>query len=81
MESRLMLSPVQPPGKYCTAESANFIRSRLSPLIVKTGEPRSTAEELLHGGLFEVALLGDKPVQPAQQLIHVTRTRDRALFR
>src|SRR5438874_10176776 len=26
-------------------------------------------EELLHGGLFEVALLSDKPVQPAQQRI------------
>ena len=38
-------------------------------------------EELLHGGLFEVALLGDEPVQPAQQPIHIAqRLRDGALF-
>ena len=38
-------------------------------------------EELLHGGLFEVALLGDEPIQPAQQRIHITqRFRDGALF-
>ena len=38
-------------------------------------------EELLHGGLFEVALLGDEPVQPAQQRIHIAqRRRDGALF-
>ncbi len=38
-------------------------------------------EELLHGGLFEVALLGDEPVQPAQQPIHIAqRRRDGALF-
>ncbi len=38
-------------------------------------------EELLHGGLFEVALLGDEPVQPAQQPIHIAQRRcDGALF-
>lgn len=38
-------------------------------------------EELLHGGLFEVALLGDKPLQRPQQRIHITqRGRDEELF-
>ena len=38
-------------------------------------------EELLHGGLFEVALLGDELVQPAEQRIHIPqRLRDGALF-
>ena len=38
-------------------------------------------EELLHGGLFEVALLGDEPVQRPQQPIHIAqRRRDGALF-
>ena len=32
-------------------------------------------EELLHGGLFEVALLGDEPIQPAQQRIHIAQCR------
>jgi hypothetical protein len=36
---------------------------------------------LLHGGLFEVALLGDEPVQPGEQRIHIAqRRRDGALF-
>ena len=37
-------------------------------------EPRQAGlagEELLHGGLFEVALLGDEPVQRAEQRIHI----------
>jgi len=38
-------------------------------------------EELLHGGLFEVAILGDEPVQPVQQPIHIAQRRcDSALF-
>jgi hypothetical protein len=38
-------------------------------------------EELLHGGLFEVALLGDEPVQPAQQRVTSLKCRrDGALF-
>ena len=38
-------------------------------------------EELLHGGLFEVALLGDEPVQRPQQPIHIAqRRRDGALL-
>jgi hypothetical protein len=36
----------------------------------------------LHGGLFEVALLGDQPLQPIQQRIHIVqRRRDGAMFR
>ena len=48
---------------------------------MEAGEAGLAGEELLHGGLFEVALLGDEPVQPAQQRIHITqRRRDGALF-
>lgn len=48
---------------------------------MKTGEAGLAGEELLHGGLFEVALLGDEPVQPAQQPIHIAQRRsDGALF-
>ena len=39
-------------------------------------------EELLHGGLLEVAVLGDEPVQPAQQPIHIAQCRsDGSLLR
>ena len=38
-------------------------------------------QELLHGGLFEVALLGDEAVQPGQQSINIAeRSCDHALF-
>ena len=48
---------------------------------MEAGEAGLAGEELLHGGLFEVALLGDEPVQPAQQRIHIAqRLRDGALF-
>ena len=51
------------------------------PLAVEAGEAGLAGEELLHGGLFEVALLGDEPVQPAQQPIHIAQRRsDGALF-
>ena len=43
------------------------------PLAVEAGEAGLAGEELLHGGLFEVALLGDEPVQPAQQPIHIAQ--------
>jgi hypothetical protein len=48
---------------------------------VEAGEAGLAGEELLHGGLFEVALLGDEPVQPAQQPIHIAqRLCNGALF-
>ena len=48
---------------------------------MKAGEPGLAGQELLHGGLFEVALLGDEPSQSAQQCIHIAqRRRDGALF-
>ena len=51
------------------------------PLAAEAGEAGLAGEELLHGGLFEVALLGDEPVQPAQQRIHVAqRLSDGALL-
>ena len=54
----------QPPSAY----------NRVSlPLAVEAGEAGLAGEELLHGGLFEVALLGDEPVQSAQQRIHIAQ--------
>ena len=51
------------------------------PLAVEAGEAGLAGEELLHGGLFEVALLGDELVQRADQRIHIAqRRRDGALF-
>jgi hypothetical protein len=51
------------------------------PLLAEAREAGLPGEELLHGGLFEVALLGDEPVQPAQQPIDIAqRLRDGALF-
>ncbi len=43
------------------------------PRTVKPGEAGLAGEELLHGGLFEVALLGDEPVQRTQQRIHIAQ--------
>ena len=60
---------------------AKFAQPLHLPLAVEAGEAGLAGEELLHGGLFEVALLGDEPVQPAQQRIHIAqRRRDGALF-
>jgi len=54
---------------------------RFLPIAVEAGEAGLAGEELLQGGLFEVALLGDEPVQRAQQRIHIAqRRRDGALF-
>src|SRR5436190_756865 len=48
---------------------------------METGEASLAGEELPHGGLLEVALLGDEPVQPTQERIHITqRRRDGALL-
>ena len=41
------------------------------PLPVEAGETGLAGEELMHGGLFEIALLDDEPVQTAQQRIHI----------
>ena len=48
-----------------------------SHFAVEAGEAGLAGEELLHGGLFEVALLGDEPVQRAQQRIHIAQRRQR----
>ena len=51
------------------------------PTPVEAGEAGLAGQELLHGGLFEVALLGDEPIQSVQQRIHIAqRRRDGALF-
>ena len=48
---------------------------------MEAGEAGLAGEELLHGGLFEVALLGDELVQRTDQRIHIAqRLRDGALF-
>ena len=60
---------------------ANLPQPLHLPLPVEAGEAGLAGEELLHGGLLEVALLGDEPIQPAQQRIHIAqRRRDGALF-
>ena len=73
------------PGRRCSAASGidvNDIPQPLHlPLPAEAGEAGLAGQELLHGGLFEVALLGDEPIQPAQQRIHIAqRRRDGALF-
>src|SRR5205085_11965310 len=51
------------------------------PLAVEAGETFLAGEELLHGGLFEVALLDDELGQRTDQCIHIAqRPRDGALF-
>jgi len=48
---------------------------------VEAGEAGLAGEELLHGGLFEVALLGDEPGEGSEQGIHIAqRLCDGALF-
>ena len=49
----------------------NISKGRYHPLAVEAGEAGLAGEELLHGGLFEVALLGDEPVQRGEQGVHV----------
>ena len=41
------------------------------PLAVEAGEAGLAGEELLHGGLFEVALLGDELVHLGEQGINI----------
>ena len=63
------------------AGSCYFGKGFHLPLAVEAGESCLAGEELLHGGLFEVALLGDELVQRAEQRIHIAqRPRDGALF-
>src|SRR5271166_1086883 len=52
-----------------------------TPLAGEAGEALVAGEELLHGGLLEVALLGDELGQRAQQRVDIPqRLRDGALF-
>ena len=51
------------------------------PLAGETGKAGLDGEELLHGGLFEVALLGDELVELGKQGIHIRQCNgDGALF-
>ena len=51
------------------------------PLPAKPRQAGLAGEELLHGGLFEVALLGDELVELGEQGIHIRqRGGDGALF-
>jgi hypothetical protein len=60
---------VIPATRFIFLHSRAFEESSLAaqplqlPLAVEAGEAGLSGEELLHGGLFEVALLGDEPVQ------------------
>lgn len=46
-------------------------KSNSRPLVIKPRQASPAGEELLHGGLLEVALLGDQAVQAVEQRIHV----------
>ena len=60
---------------------ADLVKRLHRPLAVEAGETGLAGEELLHGGLLDVALLGDEPVQLAQQSIHIAqRLRNGTLF-
>ena len=66
---------------FLITNGSNLTQPLHLPLAVKAGEPGLAGQELLHGGLLEVALLGDEPIQSAQQCIHIAqRRRDGALF-
>src|SRR5207248_2311911 len=45
------------------------------PLPTEAGKASLPAEELLHRGLLQVALLGDESVQPVQERVHVAQCR------
>jgi hypothetical protein len=45
------------------------------PLAAEARQAGLAGEELLHGGLLEVALLGDEPVQRTEQRIHIAQRR------
>lgn len=69
------------PNSRAFLKPAYLAQCFFGPVAEETGEAGLGGEELLHGGLFEVALLGDQPVQPAQQPIHIAqRLRDGALL-
>lgn len=57
------------------AECEQFPQPLYLPLPAEAGESRPAGEELLHDGQLEFALLGDEPVKPAQQRIHVAQRR------
>ena len=64
------------------SEVAYFAKFPCDPRTRKPRQPGLAGEELLHGGLFEVALLGQHGIQRPQQRIHIPqRLRDGALFK
>ena len=64
-----------------TQAMANVPQPLHLPLPVESGKAGLAGEELLHGGLLEVALLGDEPFQAVQQCIHIAQCGcDGALF-
>ena len=67
--------------RLCRVDRGNLSKPLHLPLAAEAGRRCLAGEELLHGGLFEVALLGDELVQRAEQRIHIAqRPRDGALF-
>ena len=43
------------------------------PLAVEARQARPAGQELLHCSLFEISLLGDKPIQSIYQRIHIVK--------
>src|ERR1035438_5436827 len=54
---------------------ADFVKRFELPLATESGQARLACEQLLHGGLLEVSLLGDEPIQRAQKRIHIAQSR------
>ena len=67
---------------FATLENrAKIAQSLHLPLPAEPRQAGLAGEELLHGGLFEVALLGDELVELGEQRIHIRqRGGDGALF-
>src|SRR5437762_2137967 len=52
-------------------EGANLFQWNQLPLATKAWQTSLATEELLHGGSFKVALLGDEMIQRTDQRVHI----------
>src|SRR4051794_3085263 len=70
-------------GVYSVTQEGSVVAQALHlPLPTEAAQAVFARDEVLHKGLFKTALLGDQPVQPAQQRIHIAQgLRDGTLFR
>ncbi len=69
----LRLDPVAIIKQYLAPRAAKSKSVFTSHFAQKPGQAGLTGEELLHGCLFEITLLGDQPIQPVQQRIHIAQ--------